>query len=90
MLGAKIKELRLKRNWPQKTLAIELGVDRSTVAYWESDRTAPSVEKIKQLALLFDVSADYLLELSQRNRLILYKKPGPPRNYGGRKRITKP
>ena len=83
MLGERIKELRLQRNWPQKTLAMELGVDRSTVAYWETGHTSPSLERLKQISLLFEVSADYLLDLPNRYRLVIVKKSRPHRNPDG-------
>ncbi len=67
MLGEKLKALRREHGWTQKTLAMALQVDRSTVAYWESGRTEPSVDAIRQLTRLFQVSADYLLDLPHRD-----------------------
>ena len=83
MLGERIKELRLQRNWSQKTLATKLGVNRSTVAYWETEHNTPTVERLKQISLLFEVSVDYLLDLPNRYRLVIVKKSRPHRNPDG-------
>lgn len=59
-----IKELRNEAKWSQQRLAEKLGVSRSTIAMWESEASQPDHESIRQMALLFHVSADYLLGLT--------------------------
>lgn len=40
------------------------GVSRQTVSYWMSKKSIPSIEKLTEIALYFNVSADFLLGLS--------------------------
>ena len=50
-----VKELRKKKGIQQKELAIEIGVTQPTVSDWESGKKDPSGERLKKLALYFDV-----------------------------------
>lgn len=61
-LSEKIAELRKKRGWSQEELAFRLGVSRQSVSKWESGSALPEVDKIVQLADMFDVSCDYLMK----------------------------
>lgn len=60
-LSQKIVEQRKQRGWSQEELAFRLNVSRQAVGKWESDLALPEVDKIVQMAKLFDVSCDYLL-----------------------------
>ncbi len=62
--GEKIKELRLTRGLTQKQLAKELEQAQSTIVYWEQNKQEPNITSLKKLCEFFDVSADYLLGLS--------------------------
>ena len=62
-IGNKIKELRKSNNMSQKDLAQKLGVGQSTISEWENATYEPTASALKQLAICFDVSADYLLGL---------------------------
>ena len=63
MIGEQIKALRIARNMSQVELAAALNVSKQSVSNWEDNNILPSVEIIKQLALFFSCSSDYLLEL---------------------------
>lgn len=63
MIYDKIKLLREKRGITQSELAKQLGITRSGVNAWEMGISIPSTQYIIELALFFDVSADYLLDL---------------------------
>ncbi len=45
----------------QAELAEKVGVDPSAVSLWENDVNEPKASYIVRMALIFDVSADYLL-----------------------------
>ena len=60
-LGEKIKFLRKKNNMTQGELGEKLGTIQPTVANWESGYSQPSNQIISKLALLFNVSVDYIL-----------------------------
>lgn len=68
MLGNRIKQLRIARNMSQVELAATLHVSKQSVSNWENDNILPSVDIIKQLALFFSCSSDYLLELDDSTR----------------------
>ncbi len=69
MLGHRISELRLARNWSQVELGKRLGVAKQTVSNWENDNIQPSIEMLIRLSRLFGVTTDYLLELEQIPRI---------------------
>ena len=60
-LGNRIKELRIMSALTQAELAEKVGVDPSAVSLWENDVNEPKASYIVRLALVFDVSSDYLL-----------------------------
>ena len=62
--GEKIKELRVERNLTQKQLAEKIGQGQSTIVYWEKNQQEPTISSLKKLCELFEVSADYLLGLT--------------------------
>lgn len=60
--GEKIKELRTKNGFTQKDIAEKLNVTAQAVSRWESNEVEPSIGTIKQMATIFNVSTDELLE----------------------------
>lgn len=60
-LNDKIKELRKKKGLTQEQLASELNVSRQAITKWESGEGSPDIENLKNLALFFHVSVDYLI-----------------------------
>lgn len=59
----RIKELRKGNNLLQKDLARLLNVRNTTVSAWENGDNEPDIKTIKQLAIFFNVTADYLIGL---------------------------
>lgn len=64
VIGVRIKELRLEKQVSQKTLAQAVGVDKRAVIFWEQGVNEPKATYIKNLAEYFNVSADYLLGIT--------------------------
>ena len=60
-IGTRIQELRKKKNITQEELANVMNISRQAVSKWESNLSAPDIEKIIDLCEYFQVSADYLL-----------------------------
>lgn len=56
-----IKELRKQKGFTQKALAERLGVERSTISMWETEKSKPSCDMLEEMADLFRVSTDRLL-----------------------------
>ena len=62
ILADKITEERKRNGWSQEELAEKLGVSRQAVSKWESAGSVPDLQRIIQLADLFEVTTDYLLK----------------------------
>jgi len=74
-IGHQIKSLRLAHNTTQEELAEKLFVTRNAIFKWEHNRGTPSIDNIKALSSLFEVSIDALLTTYVR-RLSLNKITG--------------
>lgn len=61
MFSRVLKELRQRRKMTQADLANVLGITQQAVARWESNKSAPDIETLKELSKYFNVSTDYLL-----------------------------
>lgn len=57
----KLTQLRKSKNMTQEELAASLYVSRAAVSKWEQGRGLPSIDSLKALAALFDVTVDALL-----------------------------
>jgi len=64
MILKRVKDLREDRDWTQQYVADLLHIARSTYSAYENGANAVPLEILKKLALLYDTSADYLLELT--------------------------
>lgn len=60
-LSEKIYQCRKKAGLSQEALAECLGVSRQAVSKWETGESEPELGKLRQLAAVFAVSADWLL-----------------------------
>ena len=59
-IGEKIRELRGNR-YSQEELADKLQVHNNTISRWESGIMAPKLKYIQEMAKIFNVSPEYLL-----------------------------
>ena len=67
VFGSRLRKLRKEKGLTQKKLAEKLGYDRSTISAWEIGRQEPCrVYPIADVAVFFNVSADYLVGLSDK------------------------
>lgn len=57
-----IKKLRKDAGLTQTQLAKRLDLQQTTVSCWETGKAKPTPEMLLQLAKLFDVSVDFLLD----------------------------
>lgn len=64
MIGDRIKQAREFRELSVNQLADKLLVHQSVICRWESNRTSPVAKTIISLCLALQVSADYILGLS--------------------------
>lgn len=63
--GEILRDLRVSKNLTQPQLAELVGVSKGMISFWENNVNEPKLSNIKTLCLIFDVSADYLLGLSE-------------------------
>ena len=59
----KLLALRKSHAMSQEDMAKALYVSRQTIYKWESGKALPDIDKLRQICLLFDVSADELLDI---------------------------
>ena len=64
-IGKRIKELRIASGLTQKELAVKLSIGQATISEWEQGKYEPTASALRQLAIFFDISADYLLEIKE-------------------------
>ncbi len=62
--GLKLKELLKENGISQETLAKSIGVSQRAVSKWINLQSEPTESSIVNCAKFFEVSADYLLGLS--------------------------
>ena len=61
MLGERITELRKKKGISQEELGDILSTSRQAISKWERGEADPDISRLKDLAVYFNVSIDYLL-----------------------------
>jgi transcriptional regulator with XRE-family HTH domain len=66
LFQVRFRDLYNKKNTTQKELSIALCVSRPTIAGWLLGRNLPDIDALAKLAQYFQVSADYLLGLSDK------------------------
>ena len=64
MIGERLKEIRRDAKDRQSDLAEKLNVSVQTIKSWEGEKSSPGHDFLVQICRLYNVSADYLLGLS--------------------------
>lgn len=67
MLKDRLIAARKMRGMSQQELATAAGFQASAISHYETGSRQPSAENLRHLAGALEVSADYLLELSDKN-----------------------
>lgn len=63
-----IKDLRKENKLTQEEFSAKLGIKRSTLAMWETEKSVPDKEMLSKIADFFEVSVDYLLGRQKKNK----------------------
>ncbi len=81
MIGERLAQIRLDHGDTQAALAKKLSVTTFTVSSWEQEKSSPNHETLVSICKLYEVSADFLLGLSdidpaytQRRRLETFSR----------------
>ncbi|MEI3530140.1 MAG: helix-turn-helix domain-containing protein [Bacilli bacterium] len=65
LFGDRLRELRVSKNLSQDDLGKILGVRKSSISNWETDKATPTYDILTKLAQYFSVTTDYLLGFNQ-------------------------
>lgn len=65
MYGERIKEIRENAQMTQAQMALVLGTNQQSISRYENEQIEPNIEMIVRICKKFDVTADYLLGLSE-------------------------
>lgn len=65
-LAERLRRMRGYHLMHQSEVAALLHMDRSTYSYYETGVSQPSLSTLMKLAMLYDVSTDFLLGMPQR------------------------
>ena len=57
----RLKELRIESGFSQVDIAKKLNMSKMAISHWEKGNSEPSIEQLKILSRIFDVSVDYLI-----------------------------
>lgn len=66
MIGERIQYLREEKKLTQKELADKLNISKSSLASYEQNARKPNADMIIEFAKFFNVSSDYILELTNK------------------------
>lgn len=88
-LGEKLKEARKQAGLSQEQLSEKLGISRSAVAKWETDKGMPDIDNLKILSQLLGVSIDYLVDNGEKLDKAIIKEKIDLSQYEGSRRVKK-
>ena len=67
MIGMNLKTLRKINNYTQEEVAEKINVSRQSVAKWENNESVPDINSCVELAKLYNVTLDNLVNHSQES-----------------------
>jgi transcriptional regulator with XRE-family HTH domain len=68
LIGERLKSIREKAKIGQKELALDLGMGKMTVYYYEHEKTDAKISHVIDIAIALNVSIDYLCGLTDDPR----------------------
>ncbi len=74
MLVNRMKQCRLERQLSQKAVAEVLGCSQVAYNFYEQGKRKLPIEKLKDLAVLYETSTDFLVGLTNNKKPIHKKK----------------
>ncbi len=64
-LGVRLQQLRMNRNMSQTELGKALNRSKSVISAYENDLRIPPLEVLTEIAVIFNVSLDYLVGIDK-------------------------
>lgn len=80
VVGERIKELRTGLGYTQVQLGGRVGVDRSSIANYETGKATPPLDIILKLVTIFNCSTDYLFGKTSYNNVFAVNEPAATYN----------
>lgn len=77
----RLRQLREERRMTQLRLSMELDVSQQRISKIETGQTDPSASLIRRISQYFNVSADYLLEMTDNREIRRENKAGTKTDY---------
>ncbi len=68
--AARLKAARLRRDMSAAQLCQRAGIEQSHLSHFETGTRQPGADNLRKLALALDITADFLLGLSDETRRI--------------------
>lgn len=68
-MGKRIKELRIEKGWTGIKMSIKIGVDQSYYSKIEKGKHEIKLEKLCEIADIFNVSLDYLTARTNKKEI---------------------
>lgn len=72
-LGDKISNLRRKQQLTQQELAESVGLTNKAISKWETGKSMPTINELRKLAQIFDVSMDEICAFKPKEQKQIYK-----------------
>ncbi len=63
MYGERLRQARKKKHLSQVSVGMKLNTTHATISRYENEKLEPSLDTLKALCKLYNVSADYILGL---------------------------
>lgn len=83
IISTNISDLRIAKGLTQIELAEKLNYSDKAISKWERGESLPDITVLKQLADLFDVTLDYLVQPGHdRRKISQLNRSGKVRNHG--------
>ena len=71
-LSEKIKKIRNDNKFTQEQFAEKMLVSRTAVSKWENDTCYPSIDSLKYMSEVFNISLDELIDFIDENKMIKF------------------
>lgn len=82
MFCERLKEARKRKKYSQEKVSELLNIARSNISKYENGNLEPTLQTLRELCKLYEVSADYLLEIEKSNNTIENKISINQKNNG--------
>lgn len=69
LYGKKLREARKARGFTLIKVSLELNTSFETISRYENEKREPNLEMLKKLCVLYNVSADYIIGITDNKKI---------------------